>query len=57
MAVDTRTAGRNFNSGGGWGGGRGAGALKTSAGDTGLFGRVRRGGGVPGASSSEKFEM
>ena len=43
MAVDTRTAGRNFNSGGGWGG-AGAGALKTSAGDTGLFGRVRRGG-------------
>ena len=49
MAVDTRTAGRNFNSGGGWGG-RGAGALKTSAGDTGLFGRVRRGGGGGGGS-------
>ena len=48
MAVDTRTAGRNFNSGGGWGGGRGAGALTTSAGDTGLFGRVRRGGGGSG---------
>ena len=41
-------------------GGAGVWALKTSAGDTGLFGRVRRGGGgggVPGASSSEKFEM
>ena len=45
MAVDTRTAEGNFNSGGGWGEGRGAGGLKTSAGDTGLFGRVRRGGG------------
>ena len=51
VAIDTRTAERNFNS---CGVGRG---LKTRAGDAGLFGRVRGGRGVLGASSSEKFEM
>ena len=46
MAVDTRTAERNFN------GDEGGGGLENS--------RWRRGGGgrgVLGASSSEKFEM
>ena len=52
MAVDTRTAERNFISGGGGGG------LKTRAGDPGLFEGARGGErGVLGASFSEKFDI
>jgi len=51
VAVDTRTAERNFNSGGGGGG------VENSRWRHGFVREGAQGAGVLGASSSETFEM